>query len=103
MREEEVLKHWGFDDKVSIEKMNIEYEMEREDHVWTIKGKYILKSTKNKVETINNIYMSKLLNSVNIATQESINTVDGESYFFVEDKYYTLFKKNRRYSFKELF
>lgn len=93
MREEEVLKHWGFDDEVSIEKMNVEYEMEREDHVWTINEKYILKSTKNKAETINNIYMSKLLNSVNIATQEVINTVDGESYFWVEDKYYTLFKK----------
>ena len=93
MREKEVLKHWGFDDKVSIEKMNIEYEMEREEHVWTINREYILKATKNKSETINNIYMSKILNSVNIATQEVINTVDGESYFVGEDKYYTLFKK----------
>lgn len=93
MREKEVLKRWGFDDKVSIEKMNIEYETEREEHVWTINREYILKATKNKLETINNIYMSKLLNSVNIATQEVINTVNGESYFVVEDKYYTLFKK----------
>lgn len=93
MREKEVLKHWGFDDKVIIEKMNIEYEMEREEHIWTVNKEYILKMAKNKAETINNIYMSKLLNGVNIATQEIINTVDGESYFAVEDKYYTLLKK----------
>lgn len=88
MREKELLKRWGFDDKVSIEKMNIEYETEREEHVWTINREYILKATKNKSETINNIYIIKFLNSVNIATQEVINTVDGESYFVVEDKYY---------------
>lgn len=93
MTEKEVLKHWGFGDEVIIEKTNIEYDTEREEHVWTINKEYILKVTKNKGETINNIYMSKLLNGVNIATQEVINTVDGENYFVAEDKYYILLKK----------
>ncbi|MGL5414154.1 MAG: phosphotransferase [Clostridium sp.] len=93
MGEKEVLKYWGFDDKVSIEKMNIDYETERKEHIWTINRKYILKMSKNKEETINNIYMSKLLNRVNISTQEVIETIEGESYSVIEDKYYTLFKK----------
>lgn len=93
MRERDVLKHWGFDDKVIIEKVNIEYEAEREEHVWTINREYILKVTRNEVETINNMYMIKLLNSVNIPTQEVINTVEGDNYFYVEGKYYTLLKK----------
>lgn len=93
MREKEVLKHWGFDDEVIVEKVNIEYDTEREEHVWTINREYILKMSKSKDETVNNIFISKLLSSVNIPTQEVINTLDGKSYFLDEDKYYTLLKK----------
>lgn len=44
MREKEVLKYWEFDDKVSIGKIDIEYEREREEHVCTINREYILQS-----------------------------------------------------------
>ena len=84
MRKKEILKHWGFDDEVIIEKVNIEYESEREDHVWTINTEYILKKSKNEEEANNNIYMAKLLNSVNIPTQKVIDTLDGENYFVAD-------------------
>lgn len=93
MRKKEILKHWGFDDEVIIEKVNIEYESEREDHVWTINSEYILKKSKNEEEANNNIYMAKLLNSVNIPTQKVIDTLDGENYFVADERYYTLLTK----------
>ena len=93
MRKKEILKHWGFDDEVIIEKVNIEYQSEREDHVWTINSEYILKKSKNEEEANNNIYMAKLLNSVNIPTQKVIDTLDGENYFVADERYYTLLTK----------
>lgn len=89
----DLLKNWGLTDEVTIEEENIEYSTEREAHIWTINKRYILKATTNEKEAINNILMAKLLHKAQIATQRVIDTLDGNSYIKVNDKYYSLFLK----------
>lgn len=91
--DKEILKYWGFDNKAVIEEEDIQYATEREIHIWTINKKYILKSSSNKQEVINNILVAKLLNKAMIPTQKVIDTLDGQGYKKVNERYYSVVEK----------
>lgn len=93
MYKKDLLKNWGFNDEITIEKENIEYSTKRETHIWTINKKYILKASTNEREIINNILVVNLLNKVQIPTQRVIDTLIGQNYIKINGKYYALFLK----------
>lgn len=88
-----VLALWGFKDNLEIKEEDITYEIERESHIWTINGGYILKMTSSEEEIANNIYISDLLCKAGIPAQKVVCKLNGESYAKVENKYYGLFTK----------
>lgn len=93
MWDKSLLKNWGFEENIIIEKENTQSENEREDHVWTINKGYILKLYKNEEEIKNSYLMANLLKKANVATQRLINTLNNEDYVEVDNRYYALFKK----------
>lgn len=72
---------------------NIEYEIEREAHVWNINDEYILKSTESEEEIKNSAYISKLLLKYEIPCQKVVETINNEDYIKIDNNYYILFTR----------
>lgn len=99
----EILKHWNLGANTLISLENIDYEIEREVHIWNINNEYILKATNSENEIKNNIYISKLLSKAEIPTQRLIKTIDGQDYIEAEDKFYGVFTRIKGKVLKDYF
>ena len=88
-----IISLWGFDENVEIIEEDISYETNRETHIWTVNEDYILKMTTKENQTVNNIFISELLSKAGIPAQKVVTRLSGESYYNMNDRYYTLFTK----------
>ena len=98
-----VLSLWGFEKELYLKEEDIDYETERQRHIWTVNEDYILKMTKNEYEMKNNIYIAKLLLREGIPAQRVINKLDRDEYACVGDRYYGLFTKLKGEVLKDYF
>lgn len=88
-----LLDIWGINKSLDIKAEDIFYETDRETHIWTIGEDYILKMTNGEREMKNNVNISKLLLKSGIPGQKVVETVNGDFYTELNNKYYGLFTK----------
>ncbi|HHD2753671.1 TPA: phosphotransferase enzyme family protein [Clostridium perfringens] len=98
-----LLDIWGIDKNLVIKAEDIFYETDRETHIWAIGEDYILKMTNDEREMKNNVNISKLLLKSGIPGQKIVETVDGDFYTELNNKYYVLFTKIKGEVIKDYF
>ncbi|EGT3616517.1 hypothetical protein FHH43_09785 [Clostridium perfringens] len=98
-----LLDIWGIDKNLVIKEENICYETNREPHIWTVGEDYILKMTNSENEMKNNVNISRLLLKGGVPAQKVVETLDGEFYISLNNKYYGLFTKIKGEVLKDYF
>lgn len=98
-----ILSAWELGDILKIEAANIQYDTEREAHIWTVNDDFLLKMNRNESEVKNNILISNLLNRENVPVQKVIKTTNGLDYIQEEDKYFLLLTKLKGQTLKNHF